>query len=100
MSPRPDDAALAGAAAVMAALIDRYHTTAPERLAALVADAGAEAGADGCTLHLQDYAQELLVPLTRDGGQGAPVPIDGTLAGRAFTEEQELEVEEGERVRL
>ena len=99
--PRPDDAALARAADVIAELLERYHTTAPERLGELVAEIGARGGADDVVVHLQDYAQEHLVPLPTPAGEAAePIAIDGTVAGRAFTDERELEEAEGEGVRL
>jgi serine phosphatase RsbU (regulator of sigma subunit) len=97
---RPDDAALASAAVVLADLMDRYHTTPPERLAALLAETAALARVQGCTLYLQDYAQELLVPLSREGEDGELLRIDGSVAGTAFTDERELEETDGDRVRV
>ena len=98
--PRLDDAAMAGAAEVIADLLDRYHTTAPERLGDLIAEVAAVAGADACTVYVQDYAQELLVPLAAAGAQADAHLIDETVPGRSFTEEAEVEEPRGERVRL
>jgi hypothetical protein len=97
---RPDDAALAAAALVLAELLERYHTTPPERLADLIGEIGAKGGAANCTLYLQDYAQELLAPLEAEGAEEDIHPIEGTAPGRSFTEESEVEEPRGERVRL
>jgi serine/threonine protein phosphatase PrpC len=96
----PDDAALATAAVVLADLLDRYHTVAPEHLGALVAETAARLGAADCVIYLQDYGQRQLVPVSVDGDPGPPVPIDGTVAGSTFTEEAEREERDGDRVRL
>ena len=83
MDTRPDDAALAAAALVLADVLERYHTTPPELLADLVVEMAAAAGADQCTLYVQDYSQELLVPLEADGPEEDAHPIEGTVPGRA-----------------
>jgi hypothetical protein len=98
--PCPDDAALAAAAAVIGDVLERYHTTAPERLGDLIANAAAVAGADACTLYVQDYSQEHLIPLPGPAAAAEPLPIAGTVPGRAFTEEQELDEPDGNRLRL
>jgi hypothetical protein len=100
VTSRPDDAALAAAAGVLADLVDRYHTAPAEGLGALVAEAAAALGADDCTLYLQDYSQRHLVPLTTDGEGGPLLSIDDTVPGAAFTEEAEREEPQGDRVRL
>jgi sigma-B regulation protein RsbU (phosphoserine phosphatase) len=96
----PDDTALAAAAAVLADVMTRYHTTPPEALGALVAEAAAPAGADRCTIYLQDYAQEVLLPLPPAADEGHPLLIDDTVAGAAFADEEEREEPDGDRVRL
>jgi serine phosphatase RsbU (regulator of sigma subunit) len=98
--PSPDDAALAAAAQVLSDLLERYHTIPPEALGALVSDLGVQAGAIDCGIYLQDYAQEVLIPLPLQPTVGAPVTIDGTAAGMAFTEVCETEEPEGDRVRV
>jgi hypothetical protein len=98
--PRPDDAALAASAVVLAELLHEYHTTAPEALGDLIAAGAARSGADECGVYLQDYSQEVLIPVLRGGGEAEPLPIDGTAAGRAFIEEAEFEEAHGDRVRL
>lgn len=100
MPRRPDDAALAHAAAVIADLLERYHTTAPERLGDLIAEMGDRLGARACTLYLQDYAQEVLVPLPAAGADEAPQSIEATVAGRSFTSEQEEQEAAGRETRL
>ncbi len=105
MTPRPpdgpdvDDPALAAAARVLADLLERYHTAPPESLGAVLAGAAALAGAADCALYLQDYAQELLLPLP-PREEEPPLPIDASVAGSAFTGECDREEADGARVRL
>ena len=100
VSGRPDDDVLAAAAVVLGELLERYHTTPPEQLGALVAELGVEAGAADCAVYLQDYAQELLVPLPSGAADGPPLPIDDSAAGTSFTDEVEVGEDDGDRVRL
>jgi hypothetical protein len=100
VTTRPDDAALAAAAVVIADLVDRYHTASAEGLGDLVSWAAARGGVADCTLYLQDYGQRELVPLELGGQAGPPLPIDGTVAGSAFTAEAEREEPAGGRVRV
>jgi serine phosphatase RsbU (regulator of sigma subunit) len=97
--PRPDDAALAGAAAVLADLLEAYHTAAPEDLGTLVGRMAHLAGAADCSMFLQDYAQELLLPVPPQHDD-EPLPIDASAAGSAFTSEQDREEPQGDRIRL
>lgn len=53
---------------------------------ALAQAAGHELGANKTVLHLIDYDQVLLVPMNIDGEPGQPLTVEGTLAGRAFSE--------------
>jgi hypothetical protein len=99
-TPSPDEAALAAAAVLIAEVLERYHTVPPESLAALVAEAGERGGATDCTTYLQDYAQEVLIPLPVDGRTGSVVPIEGTAAGAAFTEVAEQEEPAGDHTRV
>lgn len=91
---------LANAAATLAELLDAYHTVSPEDLGALVADAAERCGASDCTLYLQDYDQEMLVPLPSNSAENMPLPIDSSVAGRAFADEQEIEEPDGTASRL
>ena len=90
---------MAGAATVLADLLSAYHETPPEELGALVARFADQAGAADCTLYLQDYAQEVLIPLP-PRHQEEPLPIDASVAGAAFTSDRDEEEPDGGRVRL
>jgi hypothetical protein len=67
------------------ALLDASHRLLPDDLAATVAVHAHGLGARETVLYLADYQQASLLPL---GGAGVParqeLPIEGTLAGRAF----------------
>lgn len=82
-------------------LIDRAHEMPPQLIAPLVAEEIAVIGGRDVTVLLQDYDQVMLMPLP---GRGllveAAVPIDGSLAGRAFLGDGLVEevVEGGVRV--
>jgi serine phosphatase RsbU (regulator of sigma subunit) len=93
-------AALARAATVLAELLEDYHTAPPDLIAQLVADAGAQLGTADLTLYLQDYDQELLLPLGPGGDERAPLPIDSSTAGRVFVDQQEREEPDGEVARV
>jgi serine phosphatase RsbU (regulator of sigma subunit) len=71
------------ALAAMRVLTRSAHLASADDLPALAAAAGAELGADRVVLHLVDYDQVLLVPL---GVEGEPMPVEGTLAGRAYSD--------------
>jgi sigma-B regulation protein RsbU (phosphoserine phosphatase) len=61
------------------------HRARPEDLAGITEDAAAAFGATGVVLYLVDYGQVDLLPQVRPGRpETGPVPIDGTLAGRAY----------------
>jgi hypothetical protein len=98
--PSPDDAALAAAARVIADVLERYHTVPPEELGALVADLGVQAGAVDCGVYLQDYAQEVLIPLAVSARASGAIPIEGTAAGAAFTTVSEQEEPDGHHRRV
>jgi serine phosphatase RsbU (regulator of sigma subunit) len=67
------------------ALLTSSHLLAPDRLADTVAAHARDLGARETVLYLVDYQQLILLPLP---GAGVPqrqeLPIEGTLAGRAF----------------
>ncbi|MCW2714967.1 MAG: Serine/threonine-protein phosphatase [Frankiales bacterium] len=73
-------------------LLRSSHLGGVDDLPALVRGAGQRLGAHDATLYVVDYDQTLLVPLTESGappsdpGTPEPVTIDGTLAGRAFSD--------------
>jgi hypothetical protein len=65
----------------------------PQLLAPLIADEVARIGGRDVSILLQDYAQELLVPLPgRKLCMGQPVPVASTPAGRAFLPGEAVEV--------
>lgn len=68
-------------------LLTASHLAGPDDIPTLVAAAGATCGADEAVVFVADYDQVLLIPLTT--GQPIirePIAVDGTLAGRAFTD--------------
>jgi phosphoserine phosphatase RsbU/P len=68
-------------------LLHSAHLAGPDTLPALVSDAGAAFGADAVELYLVDYDQTLLVPLRQPDVEGrGELPVEGTVAGRAFTD--------------
>ena len=86
---------------LLGALIDRAHEMPPQLIAPLVAEVIAVIGGRDVAVSLQDYDQLMLMPLP---GRGLvvedPVPIDGSMAGRAFLGDELVEqpVESGVRV--
>ncbi len=71
-------------------LLRSSHLAGADDLPVLVSGAGTELGADRAALYVVDYDQVLLVPLTATAAPGTPAPapvaIEGTLAGRAFSD--------------
>ena len=66
-------------------LLSAHHARADE-LPALVMKVAPRLGATAVLIHVVDYRQSVLVRLTEPGEANVePVPIEGTLAGRAFT---------------
>ncbi|MEU9121081.1 PP2C family protein-serine/threonine phosphatase [Streptomyces sp. NPDC048506] len=66
-------------------LLDRARLMAPQLIAPLVAEEIARIGGRDVSILLQDYAQELLVPLPgRKLRVGEPEPVSDSPAGRAF----------------
>lgn len=71
--------------AALRSLLRASHLAGADDLPGLVAAAGTELGADRAVLYLVDYDQAQLVPLSDDASVLA-VPVDGTLAGLAFSD--------------
>ena len=71
--------------AALQLLLRSSHLSAPDRLPGLVEAAGGLLGGAKTTLWLVDYDQVELVPMSSDG-DGRPVPVEGTLAGRCFSD--------------
>ena len=77
----------ARALAALRTLLRSTHLAGPDDLPALVSAAGQHLGADRAVLHLVDYGQVVLVPLTSvDAPPAEPLTIEATLAGRAFSD--------------
>jgi serine phosphatase RsbU (regulator of sigma subunit) len=64
------------------------HVVSPDDLPQLISTAGGHLGAERAVLYLVDYEQVVLVPLQSAATPepAAAVGIDGTLAGRCFTD--------------
>lgn len=76
---------------LLGALLDRVHLIAPRLAGQLIAQEARIAGAADVSIHLQDLEQVMLRPLTGPGLVGDPLPIDGSVAGRAFSTEETVE---------
>jgi hypothetical protein len=91
-------------AEIVSDLLRQSSRTAPDLLASDVGAALAGAGADHLVLYVIDYDQAQLVPvgfgidLASDGGRA--VPVEGTMAGRAWQTQRVLSAstEDGPRV--
>ena len=78
-----------GGLAALRLLLRTTHLAGPDDLPALVQAAGEALGAVQAALYLVHYDQVQLVPLVEDGtgaDQPRTVPIEGTLAGRSFSD--------------
>ena len=78
-----------GGLAALRVLLRTTHLAGPDDLPALVHTAGVELGALRAVLYLVDYDQVQLMPLVDAVGDGdlpQPLPIEGTLAGRSFSD--------------
>ncbi|MGH8892410.1 MAG: PP2C family protein-serine/threonine phosphatase [Actinomycetes bacterium] len=86
---------------LLGSLLDRAHQMPPHLIAPLIAQEIAMIGGRNVEVLLQDYDQMTLVPLP---GQrllvGAPQPIDGSLAGRAFQTDETVERKQDDGVRV
>jgi hypothetical protein len=76
-----------GGLAALRVLLRTTHLAGPDDLPALVRAAGQEMGAVAAILYLVDYDQVELRPLVEAGGDlPQPLLIEGTLAGRSFSD--------------
>ncbi|WP_405521628.1 SpoIIE family protein phosphatase [Streptomyces canus] len=74
-------------------LLERARHLPPQLIAPLVAEEVARIGGHDVSILLQDYAQELLVPLPgRKLHVSQPEPVSNSAAGRAFLRGQVVEV--------
>ncbi|MFF5260049.1 PP2C family protein-serine/threonine phosphatase [Actinomadura viridis] len=82
-------------------LLDRAHEMPPRLIAPLVAEEVRAIGGRDVSILLQDYAQISLVPLPGRGlTDGEPLPLEGSLAGRAFLSESIVEHPQTDGVRM
>ncbi|MFI5915723.1 PP2C family protein-serine/threonine phosphatase [Dactylosporangium sp. NPDC051541] len=67
-------------------LAGRLHHAKPEDLPGIAEDAAISLGATATTLYLVDYSQvDLLAQVPANRPAPDPIPIDGTVAGRAYS---------------
>ncbi|MGW6143995.1 PP2C family protein-serine/threonine phosphatase [Streptomyces sp. NPDC055140] len=82
-------------------LLDRARLLPPQLIAPLIAEEVARIGGRDVSILLQDYAQEVLVPLPgRKLHVGQPEPMAGSPAGRAFLSADVVEVPQVHGVRM
>ncbi|MFF4014487.1 PP2C family protein-serine/threonine phosphatase [Streptomyces sp. NPDC001843] len=82
-------------------LLDQSHLVPPHLMAPLIAERVARIGGREVSVLLQDYAQELLVPLPgRKLVIGAPEAISDSIAGQAFLKADIVEVPQNGAVRM
>lgn len=79
---------------VLLEVLRRTHLSAAPDLARVVSEEARVLGVDPLVLYLLDYEQKGLVPAPGPGADGRePLPIQGTMAGRAFAATAILDVE-------
>ena len=76
---------------VLGSLLDRAHLMPARLVGPLVAQEITAVGGTDVSIWLQDYDQRTLRPLSGPGLVGVPAPIDGSLPGRAFTQDARIE---------
>ncbi len=75
---------VSGPFAALLSLVEAAHLAPPDRLPALVTEAGTAMGVE-VTVHVADHEQRRLWPLLPSGTRsGDSLPIDGSLPGRVF----------------
>lgn len=86
--------------AALRSLLRSSHVVSPDDLPEMVSTAGGHLGAERAVLYLVDYEQVVLVPLQHPAADErmATVGIDGTLAGRCFTDVTQHVTRAGEGV--
>lgn len=86
---------------LLGVLLDRAHEMPPQLIAPMIAEEVARIGGRDVTVLLQDYAQELLVPLPGRGlVVGEPEVIGDSPAGTAFLRATVVEVPQADGVRM
>jgi serine phosphatase RsbU (regulator of sigma subunit) len=75
-------------------VLRRTHLSAAPDIATIVAEEGRTIGAEPLVLYLLDHEQKSLVPVPGHGTNGrAPLPVQGTVAGRAFASNSIIDLE-------
>ncbi|WP_406727782.1 PP2C family protein-serine/threonine phosphatase [Streptomyces sp. GD-15H] len=86
---------------LLGVLLDRAHEMPPQLIAPMIAEEVARIGGRDVSILLQDYAQELLVPLPGRGlAVGEPEGIGDSPAGTAFLRAAPVEVPQADGVRM
>jgi hypothetical protein len=84
-------------------VLRRTHLSAPAQIGTVVAEEARLVGAESLVLYLVDYEQKVLVPIpASDSAAREPIPVLGTVAGRAYigTSIVEIEAADGRGRRL
>lgn len=86
--------------AALRSLLRASHVVSPDDLPGMISGAGEQLGAERTVLYLVDYEQVVLVPLQPPAAAhpSEAVGIDGTLAGRCFTDVAQHVTRAGEAV--
>jgi hypothetical protein len=75
-------------------VLRRTHLSSAADLSTVVAEEGRTIGADMLVLYILDFEQKVLVPVPGPGANGRePLPVQGTIAGRAFVASDIVELE-------
>ncbi|MBT2401976.1 PP2C family protein-serine/threonine phosphatase [Streptomyces sp. ISL-100] len=86
---------------LLGVLLDRAHEMPPQLIAPLIAEEVARVGGRDVSILLQDYAQELLVPLPGRGLLvGEPEVIGESSAGTAFLRAKPIQERQADGVRV
>ncbi|MFD6989240.1 PP2C family protein-serine/threonine phosphatase [Streptomyces sp. NPDC059943] len=86
---------------LLGALLDRAHEMPPTLIAPLIAEEVARVGGRAVSVLLQDYAQEVLVPLPGRGLLvGEPAVIGDSPAGTAFLTRAPVEIPQADGVQV
>lgn len=84
------------AGALLQEVLRRAHLCSAPDLAAVLAEEARSIGVDPLVLYILDLEQQCLVPVPGPVSQGRePLPIQGTIAGRAFSSNAILKVDDG-----
>ena len=85
-APHPEERDLdAVTGRVLAELLSRSHLMRPDDITDALTQAARPLGVSAARIYLADLQQRQLEPLpAADGGGGDPLPVDSTLAGRAY----------------